>query len=261
MAPPSLPPCVAPGYIAQDGACKPCQAGTFEVSNLICQPADSLSYVVSNASTASDVILCPPNTRVLVPLLERGELVLQIREGADSLDKCQCLAGFYRPPSVSIENGCVTCADGTTCLGAHFLPFANDGYGKISSNTSAFLKCTSGCTGGGYSFNGTGIEYTAELVEARCDNGYKAGSALCSLCDEDNGYALQMTHCSSCTMGEGAYIFFGICMVLIWFPLQRVLITRYVRSLYTTTSFVQYLGFYSYLRISWSSNVKALFEG
>jgi hypothetical protein len=188
-------------------------------------------------------------------------LVLQIREGAGSLDKCQCLAGFYRPPSVSIGNGCVPCADGTTCLGAHFLPFANDGYGKISSNTSAFLKCTSGCTGGGYSFNGTGIEYTAELVEMRCDTGYKAGSALCSLCDEDNGYALQMTHCSSCTMGEGAYIFFGICMVLIWFPLQRVLITRYVRSLYTTTSFVQYLGFYSYLRISWSSNVKALFEG
>merc|ERR1719247_2134450 len=44
-----------------------------------------------------------------------------------------------------------------------------------------------------------------------------------------------------------------------WFPLQRLLITRLFRSLYTTTSFVQYLGFYSKFRVPWPPYLSNLF--
>ena len=44
-------------------------------------------------------------------------------------------------------------------------------------------------------------------------------------------------------------LFAPILAVVVWFPTQRVLIMFYLKSLYTTTSFVQYLGFYSELRV------------
>ena len=48
--------------------------------------------------------------------------------------------------------------------------------------------------------------------------------------------------------------------VLAWFPIQRTIITKYLRSMYTITSYVQYLGFYSQLNVPWPAGLMALFK-
>ena len=49
--------------------------------------------------------------------------------------------------------------------------------------------------------------------------------------------------------------------MLAWFPIQRTIITKYLRSMYTITSYVQYLGFYSQLNVPWPTGLMSLFKG
>jgi len=91
-----------------------------------------------------------------------------------------------------------------------------------------------------------------------CDTAYVTGSALCSVCEGDN--AMQLGECNSCSMADAFYIFVGIVFVVIWFPSLRVLITRLAPSMYTTTSFIQYVGLYGSLNIPWGVENKNLFD-
>jgi hypothetical protein len=89
--------------------------------------------------------------------------------------------------------------------------------------------------------------------------GYADGSPLCGKCVD--GYAKALYECNECTMSSGAYAVLSALFVLLWFPLLRDLISKRVKSLYTTTSFVQYLGIYATFDIAWAdgSGLKQLF--
>jgi hypothetical protein len=120
-----------------------------------------------------------------------------------------------------------------------------------------------GCQGGSITFtadtSAAGFSYVHE--EYMCEFGFEQGSALCSRCETNagDGFARQAGGCNKCSMNETFYVVIALLTVLFWFPLQRLLITKMFRSLYTTTSFVQYLGFYHMFRVPWDSYLSNLF--
>ena len=44
----------------------------------------------TNTSIETDQLTCPPNTRTVVPRLEKGAMTLGVVEGAESLAQCRC---------------------------------------------------------------------------------------------------------------------------------------------------------------------------
>ena len=68
----------------------------------------------------------------------------------------------------------------------------------------------------------------------------------------------------ACVQCEGpgiAYIIASLLFVLTWFPVLRLILTRYVKSFYTSIAFVQFMGLYASFAVPWSSNLKSLFAG
>ena len=68
----------------------------------------------------------------------------------------------------------------------------------------------------------------------------------------------------ACVQCEGpgiAYIIVSLLFVLTWFPVLRLILTRYVKSFYTSIAFVQFMGLYASFAVPWSSNLKSLFAG
>ena len=268
---PTLPEDCAAGSTLKVGAepsltvCEECPAGTFEHQNLICQPASSGHYIPNPGSTIDDQVACQPNSMVQIFFAVSDELTrLQLGTGAATAAQCLCQEGFF----VDADGACAACPDGAICHGAHFPPVAKRGYGQLAlSNSSAdFFECpnyelclagSSGCDCPGGSVN----MKTGAVSAYTCDGaaGYADGSPLCGTCVE--GFAKALYECNECTLSSGAYAVLSTLFVLLWFPLLRDLISRRVRSLYTTTSFVQYLGIYATFDIAWAdgSSLKQLF--
>ena len=44
----------------------------------------------TNTSVEAEQLTCPPNTRTVVPRLEKGAMTLGVVEGAESLAQCRC---------------------------------------------------------------------------------------------------------------------------------------------------------------------------
>eukprot|EP00966_Prymnesium_polylepis_P332684 7388165-Prymnesium_polylepis.1 len=117
------------------------------------------------------------------------------------------------------------------------------------------------CIGGSYTNVKTGNATTATAVynPYMCQVGHAQGSDLCAVCDTKYSYI--NSKCKSCpNIGKGTFLFIAAVVVLCWFPLLRQLNTNLAKSMYTTVSYLQYLGFYSVMRIQWGS-IGGLFEG
>ena len=120
----------------------------------------------TNTSVEADQLTCPPNTRTVVPRLEKdGAMTLGVVEGAESLAQCRCDHGSYLPdvltrtrtltlaltptPTLTLTRcddgyylpndqtitttaGCEACPPGAVCRGTYFPPIAMVGYGKVT---------------------------------------------------------------------------------------------------------------------------------
>jgi len=253
------------GYKLTRGKCVACPAGTFEYQTQACIPVDSLHYMPTNTSVEADQLSCPPNTRTVVPRLENGAMTLGVVEGAEALVQCRCDDGYYLPDDQKITptSGCKACPAGAVCRGTYFPPIAKVGYGKAANDSAHFIQCKSGCEGGSIAFTPTGpTTFTYATKAFSCNDRAKQFSALCSVCDTDAGYGRQYGEkCDKCTLPAMFYRILAVVMVAAWFPIQRKIITKYLRSMYTITSYVQYLGFYSQLNVPWPAGLMALFKG
>ena len=257
------------GYQLIGTKCFPCEPGQYAF-NEVCVPANSLSYVEIPEANETNVKMCPTNTRIVVPSIEEsyGSITMLAQQGASNVTQCRCDTGFYvLPDTKAWVDGCAPCPAGATCTGAEYGPIALPGYGEVTPGTNYFTECRAGdvsCLGGNIKTGTLDIAkgtFPATVTAYQCATGYVQNSSLCAACDKSLGYARQMEECNECTMGDFFYVFISILAVAVWFPTQRVLIMFYLKSLYTTTSFVQYLGFYSELRVDWSENLYALFRG
>ena len=249
--------------------CFPCEEGHYAY-NEVCVPANSLSYVEIPEATEANIKKCPANTRIVTPSIEEagGTITMLAGQGATNVSQCRCDSGFYvKNGTKALVDGCAPCPAGAICVGAEYGPIALPGYGEVTPGTNYFTECRAGdvsCLGGNIKTGTPDITtgtFPANVRAYQCATGYVQNSSLCAACDKSLGYARQMEECNECTMGDFFYVFISILAVVVWFPTQRVLIMFYLKSLYTTTSFVQYLGFYSELRVDWSENLYAFFRG
>jgi hypothetical protein len=97
------------------------------------------------------------------------------------------------------------------------------------------------------------VENSSVYEPFKCGTAYQSGKPLCSLCA--NGYAKQINVCNECTNGEGAYIFFSFILIVVWFPLIRKVTTEWIKSTYTSFSFIQALGLFASLQVGWSGGI------
>lgn len=249
--------------------CEQCPPGKYEVMNLFCQVAESNFYVETWGSNQTGRFPCKPNSQVQTFFsVSATEVALQLSTGATNSSHCLCKAGFF------IDFGdCVECPSEADCYGANFPPVAKKGYGQVESSKH-FFRCPNyeecvvdsdacDCLGG--SVNMTALEATPFACSIK--GGYAYGANLCGKCDASQGFARQGRRCAECTLGNsdngggGAYAAFAIIVVLCWFPILRDLITNRFRSMYTTTSFLQYLGVYSGFDIAWKNGLRETFVG
>ena len=255
--------------------CENCPPGKYEVMHLYCALAEAGFYADTYGNNRSGLLPCKPNSQAQVFFqVSPTETALQLTTGATNSSHCLCKAGFF------IDAGeCVKCPDEAECHGANFPPVAKKGYGQITTNGKNnggknFFKCPNfqecvvdsdacDCLGG--SVNMTTLETTP--FECSVEGGYAHGANLCGKCDASQGFALQGRLCVECTLGNSdngggvAYVALAIIVVLCWFPILRDLITKRFRSMYTTTSFLQYLGVYSGFDIPWRNGLRETFVG
>eukprot|EP00966_Prymnesium_polylepis_P090037 2085217-Prymnesium_polylepis.1 len=87
-----------------------------------------------------------------------------------------------------------------------------------------------------------------------CNPGILQGSALCSSCQPGMGkrFASGANVCLPCEYPPWVYWVNGLLYVVLWFPLLREITTKYIRSLYITIGFLQFLGIFSQFNIDWS---------
>ena len=139
---------------------------------------------------------------------------LQMRSGGVNVSECRCMAAHYSngDDSNSSAEECKACPKNAYCVGDRFQPVAKVGYGKLSESSSHFYPCrgTERCPGpgcdctGGYVASNTSRGVNG-MVLASCNVGYLDGSPLCSLCDVEAGYALNLGECQYCYWPESVY--------------------------------------------------------
>eukprot|EP00966_Prymnesium_polylepis_P071761 1666779-Prymnesium_polylepis.1 len=247
--------------------CRACSPGTYQTyvgGQRLCADAEPGFYANAAGTTNETLLTCPPNSQNQITLFRptTNTPYMAASKGANSLLSCTCVEGYFNMSSV-----CTPCPDGAVCLGGLFMPFAQPGYGQFSLYSASatpgevphFYECPGyetckddpnsqncDCKGGSYTrveMNGISLyDYTPY----QCNEGYVHGSELCSRCTDDDSPAGAYTYinrrCRKCPgIGNGALVFFTILTVLVWFPLLRQLIAFWAKSMYTTTSFLQYL--------------------
>ena len=176
---------------------------------------------------------------------------------------------------------CLECPEGGVCPGGYIRPYAKVGYAKVSDGT--FDKCygevigacdatdldfaSCDCPGGEVQVSQIPDSATAlstadvdkHIVEYRCGDYYVNSTMMCAKCIDTpltGKYGTDSTgKCAKCTSGDALYFFATVAFVIVWFPVIRYLITRKMRSMYTSLAFVQYIGFYADFNIPWSSDL------
>ena len=255
------------------GTCVGCLPGTFEVGRQQCQPADSEHYIQHAMQDRTALSRCPENKEVLLPFVDSpSSMQLQKSTGASSIDQCVCKPGFFLRDGANSSEPCDPCPEGALCYGGPFQPIALRGYGQFPNAPLKFFKCptyhlcSSGgedagecsCLGGEYRFSKTNATDASNLTRYVCAEGYVEGSPLCADCADL--HALQFSQCKHCSLGPAWYVLATIVFVVVWFPTMRELITRRITSLYTTLSFIQFLGIISKFDVPWRDGITDLFQ-
>ena len=262
--------------------CVPCPAGSYQDGSE-CVEADWLYYVPHSGSVAADRLRCPNNTAYVevVPAeilpFDLGNAhtwpTLRPLSGATSADDCTCRAGYYWGDWEQAD-GCRPCEDGAICFGDTFPPIAQRGYGALENNYTGrytpfhkcanYLQCletgTDGdkcdCLGGNFTA-GDGAP-SEQITVSMCGHGYVSDSPLCSTCNA--GFAKLQGQCTECQLTPGWYFLALTVYIVSWFTILRHLLTKRIKSLYTSIAFLQFLGVYSKFEIEWRSELRPLFK-
>ena len=73
-------------------------------------------------------------------------------------------------------------------------------------------------------------------------------------------YAKDMGQCSRCRLEPSWYFLALVVYVVAWFTILRHLLTKRIKSLYTSIAFLQFLGVYSKFNIEWQASLHPLFK-
>ena len=250
------------GWVRVGDNCLECEVGTYERDHTICEPAASAYYIPyrgttegGDAAAGKPITDCPAGTQVQEVLWDNGEVVVQLRKGGSNASDCTCKTGKYVS---AVDEACLVCPDHAACDGNVFPPLALPGYGLLSKTSMNYYPCRGqgrcpgsqcDCIGGQHELGSTSpVAFVSN--RARCAEGYVEDSALCSLCDTENDYALQLGECTQCTLPMSSYLALGLAAVLLWFPLVGTITDR-CESLEIAFAFVQFLGMYSGFAVEW----------
>ena len=249
------------GYIKTElpdgySICTACARGTYEEGNVICMPADSLSYVPDEGMNRSGIRRCDPSMRVTQMKMERSAqcdtdvaecvslgVQMQPLQGAAGPEQCKCVQSTYlhgngsQPvPRTDVSTRCASCPSGGICAGGDIPPVALPGFGQLSladpTQAPVFFRCSraASCPGGSVEPLPGGSQGVVVVRHAYlCADGHLNGSSLCHRCAQ--GYGQKSGTCEKCEMGSASIVVLSLLFVLTWFPVLRDMSTKRVKSL------------------------------
>ena len=241
-----------PGHVVRidpangEPTCEVCPVGTYEKSRQLCEPAPSYGFIGKPGSNISALEPCGNVLQVQELVYdENGDAVVKPSVRGTSRSDCTCRPDYYALNSTSSDPECLPCPRGARCLGHTLQPMADDGFAQLldaQGPQPIFHECTNnGCLRGTYR-QGVLRPYT-------CAQGYRTWneSRLCSLCTEEDGYAMVINRCIVCDYGlhSGWYFVLALMSVLFWFPLLRELVGHRFKSLYVSIPYLQFLGIFA----------------
>ena len=231
--------------------CAPCPKGTIESERVICFKVDPLHYVNETGNDETGKHKCPDKTRISETFVDQstGEASVALRSGGIEITECTCMRGTYADNDETKPPLCFDEVKGSVAIGGLYIPVAAVGYGKLRPDSSNFYPCKGfqSCPGPMCDcIGGANYKSESDSLSYQCNVGYVDNSPLCSLCDTDNGYALNLGQCNKCAMPEWAYPLIALCLVVGWFAVGGRLSEKF-ESLEILFGMVGFFGLYSEL--------------
>lgn len=237
--------------------CQRCDPGTFsdEAGSTECRTCQAGRFQDESGSTVCD--LCDQGTVAVAPRSSActpcGDGLTTLSFGASSTDDCICREDFF-----FTGTGCSACPRRFSCPGGSLRPVVDAGFMSLPDDELSLYKCMSPghCPGGA-------------VGESQCAEG--RGGIACSECVEERK-AGTTSKCVVCGSGDSIkqvawFIALAVGAVTFYYtmngtnPYHPVPNVAYSAGTGMALTFLQIIGVYGTLAMSWPSNVEDSLEG